>query len=264
MRLRAGLAPALTACLAGAGLARGQDARVRIEGERSILEYRASELDAAGAQAFARLADDGVADVEALVSPGLPEWARRRGPIRFVVSDEIDISRTWGRTVVLPLARVRARRAPYLHETVHALVPARGERTWLSEGLACYLESHVAETRRGYDAHVFTRAGDSGIHADARRILATAAGRAVLPWVGAAGSPPRLEENREGVARPYYVLSQSLAKHVVEAAGLAPVVRALVASDSSAFETLTGRSESAWRESWLRALGTGAAPATGP
>ena len=262
--MRAGLGPALAACLAGAGLARAEDARVRIEGEQSVVEYRASELDSAAAQAFARLADDGVADVEALVSPGLPAWARRRGPIRFVVSDDIDISRTWGRTVVLPLARVRARRAPYLHETVHALVPARGERTWLGEGLACYLESYVAETRRGYDAHVFTRAGDSGIHAEARRTLATPAGRAVLPWVGALGSPPRLEADRDGVARPYYVLCHSLTKHVVETAGLAPVVRALVASDPGAFAAQTERSEAAWRESWLAALGARAPSRAGP
>ena len=258
MRLRAVLGPVLAACLAAAAPAAAQDARVRIESEHSVLEYRASELDAGAAQAFARLADDGVADVEALVAPGLPAWARRTDRIRFVVSDRIDISRTWGRTVVLPLERVRERRAPYLHETVHALVPARGDRTWLSEGLACYLESYVAETRRGYDAHVFARAGDSGIHAEARRTLATAAGRAVLPWVGAAGSPPRLEEDRDGVARPYYVLSHSLVKHVVEAAGLAAVVRALVASEPGALEAQTGRSETAWRESWLAALGAGA------
>ena len=258
MRLKAGLGAALAAGLAAAALAHAEDARARIESVHSVLEYRSSELDAAAAQGFARLADDGVVDVEALVAPGLPAWARRAGRVRFVVSDEIDISRTWGRTVVLPLARVRTRSAPYLHETVHALVPARGDRTWLSEGLAAYLESYVAETRRGYDAHVFTRAGDAGIHAEARRTLATAAGRAVLPWVGATGSPPRLEQDREGVARPFYVLSQSLAKYVVEASGLPAVVRALVAGDAGALEAQTGRGETAWRESWLASLGVGA------
>ena len=198
------------------------------------------------------------------MSPGLPEWAKRVGRIRFVLSDEIDISRTWGRTVVLPCARVRARRAPYLHETVHALVPARGERTWLSEGLACYLESYVSATRRGYDAHVFTRAGDRGVHAAARRILGTAAGQAVLPWVGGMGSPPDLENDRDGVARPFYVLAHSLTKHVVEGAGLTAVVRALVASDLGAFAVETGRSEDAWRASWLMALGaTAPAPLAG-
>ena len=237
--------------------------RMRLEFERTILEYPVGALGASELEAFARLAEDGVADVEALVSPGLPVWARRSGRIRFVVSDEVEISRTWGRTVVLPIGRVRTRSAPYLHETVHALVPARGDRTWLSEGLACYLESYVAENRRGYDAHVFTRAGDRGIHAAARRTLDSPAGKAVLPWVGAMGSPPNLEEDRAGVARPFYVLSHSLAKHVVETAGLAAVVRALVASDPRAFAEQTGHTDEVWRVLWLKALGA-RAPQAGP
>ena len=240
-----------------------QGERVRVERERTLVEYPAGALGGSEVEAFARLADDGVADVEALVSPGLPEWAKRTGRIRFVVSDEIEISRTWGRTVVLPIGRVRNRSAPYLHETVHALVPARGDRTWLSEGLACYLESYVAENRRGYDAHVFTRAGDRGIHAAARRTLEGPAGKAVLPWVGAMGSPPNLEEDRAGVARPFYVLSHSLAKHVVETAGLAAVVRALVASDPRAFADETGHTDEVWRVLWLKALGA-SAPQAGP
>jgi len=235
--------------------------RMRLETERTVVEYPAGALGAPEASAFAGLADDGVADIEALVGPGLPQWARRAGRIRFVVSDEIDISRTWGRTVVLPIARIRSRSAPYLHETVHALVPARGERTWLSEGLACYLESYVAEHRRGYDAHVFTRAGDRGIHEAARRTLESSAGKAVLPWVGGMGSPPNLEEDRNGVARPFYVLSHSLAKHVVETAGLAVVVRALVSSDPRAFADETGHTDEVWRARWLRSLGASAPPA---
>jgi hypothetical protein len=232
--------------------------RVRVEHERTLVECPAGALGASEVEAFARLAEDGVADVEALVSPGLPEWAKRTGRIRFVVSAEIGISRTWGRTVVLPIGRVRDRSAPYLHETVHALVPARGDRTWLSEGLACYLESYVAETRRGYDAHVFTRAGDRGIHAAARRALESPAGKAVLPWVGAMGSPPNLEEDRAGVARPFYVLSHSLAKHVVETAGLAAVVRVLVSSDPRALADETGHADEVWRVLWLKALGASA------
>ena len=152
--------------------------------ERAIVEYEAGDLLPVEAEAFARLADRGVADVESLVDSSLPDWARRRGRLRFVVSSRVQISRTHDRVVYLPLERVRTRSAPYLHETVHALVPSRGNRTWLSEGLACYLESYVSETLGGYDAHVFSRAGNRGIHAAARRTLAGETGRAVLPWVG--------------------------------------------------------------------------------
>ena len=57
---------------------------MRVERERTLVEYRAGALGASEVEAFARLAEDGVADVEALVSPGLPEWAKRTGRIRFV------------------------------------------------------------------------------------------------------------------------------------------------------------------------------------
>ncbi len=220
--------------------------RMRVETSRATLEFEAGDLNPGEAEAFARLADRGVADVESLVASGLPAWARRAGRIRFLVSSQIRISRTKHGVVYLPLERVKNSSAPYLHETVHALVPSRGNRTWLSEGLACYLESHVSETLGGYDAHVFTQAGNGGIHAAARRTLAGAPGRAVLPWVGGYGDPPRLEEDRSRVARPFYVLSQSLTKHLVEVVGLEAMIRAVV----------TGRGDlGEWKRGWLAALG---------
>jgi hypothetical protein len=225
------------------------------ETDRTILEFPSGDLSPAEAEAFGRLLDRGVADIEALVAPALADGDRRSGRIRFIVSAGVPIARCHGRTVLLPLERVRSRSAPYLHETVHALVPARGESTWLSEGLACHLESWVSENRGGYDAHVFTRAGDRGIHAAARRLLETGPGRAVLPWVGAPGEPPFLDEDRAGVARPFYVLSQSLAKHVVDSAGLGPVVRALASAHKDALRGATGRSSEAWKREWLEAIG---------
>jgi hypothetical protein len=229
--------------------------RLKLEADRAVLEYEDGDLSATEAGAFLKLADRGVADVEALVLPGLPESAQPRGRVRFVVTSRVPFSRTYGRTVALPLSRVRTQSAPYLHETVHALVPSRGERVWLSEGLASYLESWVSENRGGYDAHVFTRAGDRGIHQAARRYLGSEQGRAVLPWVGASGEPPGMEEDRTGIARPFYVLSQSLAKHVVDAAGLASVVRALAGGEPDGLRQATGRSDEDWKREWLRAIG---------
>jgi hypothetical protein len=231
--------------------------RVLQETDRVVLEYDEGALDDVEASAFLKLVEEGVVHVESLVSPGLPDWARRTRPVRFVVSSEVPISRTYGHTVVLPLARVRSRTAPYLHETVHALVPSRSDRVWLSEGLACYLESWVSENRGGYDAHVFTRAGDRGIHEAARRYLASEPGRAVLPWVGAPGEPPSMEEDRGGVARPFYVLSQSLTKHVVDGVGLTSVVRALVGGEADGLLAATGKADADWKAEWLRAIGAG-------
>ena len=235
--------------------------RVRRETERTVLEYQAEDLSVAEADDFSALIDRGVRDVEALVGPDLPGWARRTTRLRFVVSARVPMSRTYGTTVLLPLERVKTRSAPYLHETVHALVPQRGDRVWLTEGLACYLESWVSENRGGYDAHVFTRAGDREIHLEARRYLEREAGRAVLPWVGSHGQPPLMEEDRSGVARPFYVLSQSLTKYLVDSAGLGAVVRALVLGSAQGGLPLAGRSDDDWKRDWMGALRNGSAGA---
>ena len=248
----AGLVVAWAASPSGAVDAPGGE-RVHIERARVVVEFERGALTEAEANAFAELADKGVADVEALVASSLPAWAQRTRRVRFIVADNAGMSRSYGRTVVLPLDRVRTRSAPYLHETVHALVPSRGDSVWLSEGLASYLESWVSENRGGYDAHVFTGAGDRGIHAAARRWVASDPGRAVLPWVGAHGEPPRLEENRAGVARPFYVLSQSLTKFLVDGHGLGDAVRLLTSGDGD-FVGVTGRSADQWKADWLLTL----------
>lgn len=229
--------------------------RLRREGLRTVVEYAAGDLSPAEADAFSALVEQGVADIEAVVAKGLPAQATRPGRIRFVVSPRVGMSTTYGRTVVLPLARVRSRSAPYLHETVHALVPGRGDAVWLSEGLASYLESWISEHRGGYDAQIFTRAGDRGIHAAARRTLEDPAGRAVLPWVGGEGEPPQMRDDRMGVARPFYVLSQSFTKYIADGAGVDALVAALVSGDQEAIRNATGRSAGEWKQDWLRTLG---------
>jgi len=239
-----------------AAVGAGRPERARHETDRAVVEYDAGVLSPVEADEFGRLVDQGIADIEALVAPGLPEWARRRGRLRYVVSARVGMSRAFRSTVLLPLDRVRSRSAPYLHESTHLLVPFRGSRVWLSEGFASYVESWVSEHRGGYDAHVFTRAGDRGIHAAARAWLERPEGRAVLPWVGAPGEPPGLGRERQRVARPFYVLAQSLTKYIVDAVGIDALVRLVVEGGGpSAFASLTGRSEEQWRREWLDALG---------
>ena len=224
---------------------------VRCETPHAIVDFDPSGLDEPEREAFARLADKGVADLSRLI---FKDAATAREPVRFVVSARVDMSRTMGRTVLLPLGRVQSRSAPYLHEAVHALVPARNRSTWLTEGLACYLESWVAEHLGGYDAHVFTNAGDRRIHDAARGTMKTDPGRQVLPWVGVPGEPPDLFEDRTGVARPFYVLSHSFTKYLVERIGLPAVVRLAGGPDPEAtLRQVTGREAAAWRAEWLDA-----------
>jgi len=241
-------------CAAGERTTRWGEVRsvVRCETSRAVIDFDPVGLDAAERETFVRLADQGIADLERLLSPspaGSPGTGR---PVRYVVSARVGMSRTYGRTVLLPLRRVRDREAPYLHETVHALVPSPHASTWLTEGIACYLESWLAENVGGYDAHVFTRAGDRGVHRAARSYLATDLGRAVLPWVGVPGQPPRLDEERARVARPFYVLSHSFTKHLVEKLGLPAVVGLVRERDpEGGLLRLSGRTALDWRAEWL-------------
>ena len=69
---------------------------------------------------------------------------------------------------------------------------------------------------------------------------------------------PRLVrwEERRQVAAPFYVLSHSFVKHLVERAGL-PAVKSLLLVDDvpAALARTTARSLAQWKEDWLASLG---------
>ncbi len=92
---------------------------MRCESERALVDFDPEGLDARERDAFVRLADRGIADLERLLAPSgaVPPRTER---VRYVVSRRVDMSRAYGRTVLLPLERVKSQSAPYLHETVHA------------------------------------------------------------------------------------------------------------------------------------------------
>jgi len=231
---------------------------VRVEKPRATLLYEQGSLTPAEASRFSGLLDKGVADVETYLRPAAP-GGLREGPIVYRVGPSLRYSMTRGRTVSLMLERVRSDSAPYLHETVHVLVPSPNRSVWLSEGFASYVESHVSENMGGYDARVFTKTGNRGVDSEAARWLGREAGRTVLPWVGTPGAPPEMEEERRRVAAPFYVMSQSFSKFLVEKLGLARVVALVSSRDpEGALRRLSGRSVDDWKADWLRTLPTGA------
>jgi hypothetical protein len=213
------------------------------------VEYELIALNREDAGAFAALAARGAREVERLA--GL----RGRTRLRFELRGRTQISTARGRTIHLPIYRVVARTAPYLHEIAHALLPCRHAPSWFSEGLACFLESSVSERGAGYDSHLFTPNGNSGVHADAARWLADPRGQMVLPFAGTRGAPPGIVADRHNVAAPFYVLSHSLVKFLADQVGL-PTVIGLARAHKFVFATrrLTGQTTAAWRGEWLEML----------
>lgn len=255
--------PALARRFAAAGLAllcgapaAGQDppGRVRIDGERAVVFFEAGQFSAQEMERFAGLVDRGVADVERFLNGARAAPAAEQR-IRFVVRSGLGMSRSFRRTVLLPAERVRADAAPYLHETTHVLAPARGDALWLAEGFASYVQSYVAENMGGYDGYVFSWGGNRHVDRLALRYLASERGQAVLPYVGAAGSPEGLWRERRQVAAPFYVLSHSFLKFLVEEAGLECVKALLQASDvGGELARATGRAADRWKSDWLARL----------
>jgi hypothetical protein len=226
--------------------------RVRYQAARATVYFEAGQFAPDEMERFARLAERGIADIETYLSAARDDGRR----ITFHVRSNLEMSSSFRRTVLLPAERVKQDRAPYLHETVHALMPSRSGCLWLSEGFASFVQSHVAEHIGGYDGYVFSWGGNGNVDRLARRHLAREGGRAVLPFVGADGSPAQIWEERREVAAPFYVLSHSFVKHLVEHAGLG-TVKALLAADDvgAALARATSRSVTQWKAEWLAALG---------
>jgi hypothetical protein len=231
---------------------------VRLDTPRATLYYEEGALTPAEAARFAGLLDKGIGDIESYLRPAAPDGLRE-GRIVYRVGEALPYSMTRGRNVSLMVERVRSDSAPYLHETVHVLVPAPHRSVWLSEGFASYVESYVSENLGGYDAHVFSKTGNRGVDTEAARWLTRENGRAVLPYVGAPGEPPEMQSERRRVAAPFYVLSQSFSKFLVQRVGLGPVIGVVSSRDpEAALARVSGRTVEDWKAEWLTTLPAGA------
>jgi len=229
-----------------------------IQRGRVTVRFEPHSISRRDAAAFAALAARGLRELERLT--GLT--SRSRLHIELRAATPISFAR--GRTIHLPVYRVIARAAPYLHEIAHIVLPCPRAPAWFSEGLAGYLESAVSELGAGYDSHLFTPGGNSGVHADAARWLADPRGQSVLRFAGTRGAPPRILADRINVAAPFYVLSHSLVKFLADQVGLPSVVSLVRARNfSAALRRATGRPASAWRAAWLHAV-QAAAPLLNP
>jgi len=219
---------------------------------RTVVRYERGALSREEAEAFASLAASGIRELGRLLG------GRGGAPLRFELRSGGHISSARGRTISLPVFRIRARTAPYLHEIVHVLLPCPHAPAWFSEGLACYLESALSEPSGGYDSRLFTTNGNRGVDDDARRWLADSRGRKVLRFIGTRGVPKGIAADRHNVAAPFYVLAHSLVNFLMERVGLGMAVRlARARGFAREVRRATGKNCPVWRGEWLRVLRAG-------
>ena len=183
-----------------------------------------------------------------------------KAAIVYRVGADLPYSMTRGRTVSLMVERVRTDSAPYLHETVHVLVPSPNRSVWLSEGFASYVESYVSENIGGYDAHVFSKTGQPrGGHRG--RALAGPRRRAHRAPVGgharrAAGDARGEAARGRAVLRPVPVLLEVPGREARPRARHQPSSPRAIRK--AAPRRLSGRSVEDWKADWLRTLPAGA------
>jgi hypothetical protein len=218
------------------------------ETEYAALYFDTGALSPEKMSTFADLVEKGIEDIASFLSVPLP----RERKIRCFISSQFSTSHSQGRSIYLPLARVANKSAPYLHETVHSIVPCPNCPMWFSEGFASFIQSYVSEHMGGYDGIIFARRGNPGIDRDALRWLANERGQAVLPFIGKPEEPPQINEDRTNVAAPFYVMAQSLVKHIVENTDIKTIRQVMDDADfATALERMTGKTPEQWKQTWL-------------
>jgi hypothetical protein len=224
---------------------------IAVSTDRASLWFDSGVLEPEQMDAFSKLVNQGILDIEAYL--GVSRVGDRR--IRYFVSNRVEISHSTWRSIFLPMSKVENRTAPYLHETTHVVAPCNDCPMWFSEGLASYVQSYVSEHAGGYDGAIFARRGNHGIDQDARRWLASERGQAVVPFIGVPGEPPDINYDRSNVAAPFYVMAQSLVKLIVERATLDKLRPVFEAKDfEEELTSATGKSAAEWKEKWLAKL----------
>lgn len=228
---------------------------VRYDRDGATLYFEKDAMTPADMNAFSDLVNQGIKDIEKLLKIP-PERSRAQtSKIYFFVCSKFDIGRSRFRSVMLPLWRVQEKVAPYLHETAHVLMRSDSCPMWFSEGFASWVQSYVSETIGGYDAKVFARHGNPGVDSDAARYLATSRGQSVLPFVLEGGEPPDIVAERRAVGAPFYVLSQSLVKYLVQEVGIDKVAELSDCRDFDAeLARIMKKDPAQVKTGWLAAL----------
>jgi hypothetical protein len=212
-----------------------QASGTRSDRPRAVVYFEGGLVSAAEQASWADRISEGIDNIEKLLKASFGETK-----LEYYVSSRVTetsysiLGYSAPPRTFLASDRVRRGAAPYLHEAVHHLVfrlavqRSDGEpHFWAFEGFPSYVEDAVVTRFGGVAGRVFVAGGNETVDDEARAALGTAQGRRVLEFIGRVGVPSGMED-RQNVAKPFYVLAQSLTKHLIETVGLDAFVWSLV------------------------------------
>jgi hypothetical protein len=254
---------------------------IRVEGQQVIVWFPPQALAEPQRQELVDNLDRGVTALRALI--GAHPWQRlREQKITYYISPEPFIAHATGRGVLMPLVRLLEGRAPFLHESAHALlspqppsapddpslaetrVPLASRPVWLREGMADYVAQTVAAETGFAEGDVFNVGGLVRADTTCVQRLHGPRGAEVLRFIGEAGAPEALfTTERQAVAPTFYACAQSFTKFLVARVGLQAMVELFpLIRDGKVDERLAQLTQSSLpllRAEWLHIIGYTAA-----
>jgi hypothetical protein len=236
---------------------------VRLETDRVTAWFSAGAMSQEEMKALVDRLSIGVAKLEAFVHTPRGWQDSGRQPVEYYFDSGAFFipHATVNRQVLIPISRLRDKKAPILHETTHALLtPPQGRRplAWLTEGLAAYVAKAVSRETGIQEGDTFEVGEVDELDTKCAARLASSDGARILPFIGATGNLQTLYamEPAFAVRQVFYGCSASFTKHLVERLGIEAVVDVLPEGDPhSKLEALSKMKMSDLRSEWLKKIG---------
>ena len=235
---------------------------MRFKTDRAIIWVEKHSLSASQIRALAQRINQGIIDVEELLG------IRYNKPIEYYISSQIRVASALPKGkpyVYLPLVSVKQNSAPYVHETAHVLTLSGPRPLWLSEGIACYLETPINKQYENHNRSVFNPENKDIVDL-AKNILNQDEGEMVLPLIGINQLPKDMSQqnkiimssiyqDRTDIAPAFYNLSHSFVKFLVDEYGIRKVLTIIRAENTEqAILENTGKTTSDLKKYWLKSL----------
>jgi hypothetical protein len=172
--------------------------------------------------------------------------------------------------VSIPLFRIRDFKAPWLHETMHALLRSKKGNwnessdltnyfsmpSWFIEGMAEFIATKIAQTDSIKKFDLMHTGGYLKVDSVCSTIIHGEFGSFIQSSVGESGVPTKLITDRRSYARPFYTCSCSFTKYLAEKYGLDKMLVAISSfeEEQSTIEKLTGKKLEDLKSEWLNSL----------